>query len=98
MVDILLMYRWKYVSFINSDDTYGKSAQTEFRSRAADNDICLAVARTIPASTETYDEVRDGLFNQPLLPLQIISARTISYKSTTDSNIFISASSIYSPS
>ena len=65
VVDILLHYQWTYVSFINSDDTYGKSAQQRFNSLAAENDICIGITRTISlfADDDSYDEVIEELLD-----------------------------------
>ena len=63
IVDILVEYGWNYVSFINSDDTYGKSAQQEFRKRAQELKICTAITRTVSlyATDKTFDELVDEL-------------------------------------
>ena len=65
MIDILLHYGWTYASFINSDDTYGKSAQQRFTSLAAENHICIGITRTISlfADDDSYDEVVEELLD-----------------------------------
>ena len=59
IVDLLVEYDWNYVSFINSDDTYGKSAQQEFRKKAQELKICTAITRTVSlyATDKTFDEL-----------------------------------------
>ncbi|XP_033099365.1 metabotropic glutamate receptor 3-like isoform X2 [Anneissia japonica] len=59
IVDILIFYHWTYVSFVNSDDSYGEHALEEFKSRARYLGICLATATTISihANKDFYDKV-----------------------------------------
>ncbi|XP_072017195.1 metabotropic glutamate receptor 3-like [Amphiura filiformis] len=63
MIDIILHYKWKYISFLNSDDTYGKSALQRFMDLAAENDICVGIARTISlvSDADDYDDVMEEL-------------------------------------
>ena len=65
MIDIIKQYKWNYISFLNSDDTYGKSAQRQFTSLAAENNICVGITRTISLLSEDkdYDEVMKELLN-----------------------------------
>ncbi|XP_072037386.1 metabotropic glutamate receptor 3-like [Amphiura filiformis] len=66
MIDILRHFGWKYVSFLNSDDSFGKSAQRAFRQQAEELDICLGIVRTISlyADHVTYDQVIFDLLNK----------------------------------
>ena len=66
MIDLLRQFNWKYVSFLNSDDSFGKSAQREFRQQAGELDICLGIVRTISlyADENTYDEVINDMYQQ----------------------------------
>ena len=66
MMDLLKHFKWKYVSFLNSDDSFGKSAQREFRQQAGLSDICLGIVRTISlyADDTTYDEVVEDLLHK----------------------------------
>ncbi|XP_072017413.1 metabotropic glutamate receptor-like [Amphiura filiformis] len=63
MIDIILHYKWKYISFLNSDDTYGRSAQQQFTALAAENDICVGITHTISLASDAddYDDVMDEL-------------------------------------
>ncbi|XP_072018081.1 metabotropic glutamate receptor 2-like [Amphiura filiformis] len=65
MIDIILHYKWKYISFLNSDDTYGKSAQQKFTALAAENDICVGITRTISlvADEGDFDDVMEELLD-----------------------------------
>ena len=70
MVDMIRHFGWKYVSFLNSDDSFGKSAQRSFRQQADELDICLGIVRTISlyADENTFDQVVDELLYK--LPTQ----------------------------
>ncbi|XP_038077109.1 metabotropic glutamate receptor 3-like [Patiria miniata] len=59
IADLIVEYGWNYVSFINSDDTYGKSAQQAFRTTAQKLGVCIAITRTVSlyATDETFDEL-----------------------------------------
>ena len=63
IVDILLNYDWKYVSFVNSDDTYGTNALRRFVTLAANNDICIGWTQTVSGfdSDRDYDELVGSL-------------------------------------
>ncbi len=67
MIDIIIRYNWKYVSFINSDDTYGKSAQEQFNKLAKEHGICIGITRTISLA-DYDDDVKDVV--KELLALQ----------------------------
>lgn len=93
MIDILKIYNWRYVAFINSDDTYGKSAQQEFRQSAPLDNICLAFARTISQSAddmafrdvidELLDMQRESQVTSVILFMQVEMARKI-FETATD--------------
>ena len=74
MIDIILQHKWDYISFLNSDDTYGKSALQRFTTLAAENNICIGITRTIPLISEPkdYDE-----YMKELLDLQDVSQGTV---------------------
>ena len=74
MIDIILQYKWDYISFLNSDDSYGKFAQQKFTTLAAENNICVGITRTISltSKTEDYDDVM-----KELLDLQDVSQGTV---------------------
>ncbi len=59
MIDIMQRFRWTYVAFINSDDTYGRSARTEFDTLAENRGICVGFGRTISESytDDDYDRL-----------------------------------------
>ncbi|XP_022082120.1 metabotropic glutamate receptor 3-like isoform X1 [Acanthaster planci] len=59
IADLIEEYGWNYVSFINSDDTYGKSAQQAFRTTAQKLGVCIAITRTVSlyATDETFDDL-----------------------------------------
>ncbi|XP_072036943.1 metabotropic glutamate receptor 2-like [Amphiura filiformis] len=59
IVDILLRFQWTYVAFINSDDTYGRSARTEFDTLADINGICVGYSKIISQSysAKMYDNL-----------------------------------------
>ena len=63
MIDIILQFKWNYISFLNSDDTYGNSAQQTFTMLAAENNICVAMIRSISliSDTKDYDDVMNAL-------------------------------------
>ena len=63
MIDIILQYKWDYISFLNSDDTYGKTAQQRFTILAAEKNICVGMIRTISLTSELkdYDDVMKEL-------------------------------------
>ena len=65
MIDVIRHYEWNYISFLNSDDTYGKSAQKQFTELADDKDICVGITRTISLSSaaKQYDEVMRELLD-----------------------------------
>ena len=74
MIDIILQYKWNYISFLNSDDTYGKSAQQRFTTLALEKNICLGMILTISLISEAkdYDDVM-----KELLQLQDDSHATV---------------------
>ena len=65
IVDILLHYDWKYVSFISSADTYGRNGRQEFTKLAAEQGICIGLSETVSLfdSRDRYDELIKDLLN-----------------------------------
>ncbi|XP_071956075.1 metabotropic glutamate receptor 3-like [Antedon mediterranea] len=63
IVDILVFYNWTYVSFVNSDDSYGENALKAFKFRIKDLGICLATTKSVSihAPDEYYNEVVNDL-------------------------------------
>ena len=74
MIDIILQYKWDYISFLNSDDTYGNTAQQMFTILAAEKNICVGMIRTISLISQArdYDDVM-----KELLELQDESHTTV---------------------
>ena len=55
MIDIILQYKWDYIAFLNSDDTYGKDAQRKFTTLAEEKNICISMIRSISLMSEAKD-------------------------------------------
>ncbi|XP_072037059.1 metabotropic glutamate receptor 7-like [Amphiura filiformis] len=47
IIDIILHYGWTYVSFLYSDDDYGRNGNTEFTEQAKKSGICIAWTQEI---------------------------------------------------
>lgn len=63
ITDMLIEYDWKYVAFLYSDDTYGKTAEAEFSMQADANDICIGYTRSIVAGATDYGDVMKDLLS-----------------------------------
>lgn len=55
MIDIILHYEWTYVSFLYSDDDYGRNGNSEFTIQAEKRGICIAWTQEISDSFSTKE-------------------------------------------
>ncbi|KAK2711818.1 hypothetical protein QYM36_012822, partial [Artemia franciscana] len=67
IVDILELFNWTYVSTIASEGTYGEAGIEVFHRRAAERNICVAVAEKVPdhADTKRFDQIVESLLKKP---------------------------------
>ncbi|XP_041802279.1 taste receptor type 1 member 1-like [Chelmon rostratus] len=54
IVKILLHFNWRWVSFLTSDNDYGKDGLDLFRKRIKDTEICLAYAKGLNTNTNFF--------------------------------------------
>ncbi|XP_072035588.1 metabotropic glutamate receptor 2-like, partial [Amphiura filiformis] len=97
IIDILLRFQWTYVAFIiySSDDTYGRSARTEFDTLADINGICVGYSRTISQSysDKEYDNLikeladfQDGLHASVVILFAHLENARMMFSATTRMN------------
>ncbi|XP_075898174.1 taste receptor type 1 member 2.2 [Nelusetta ayraudi] len=66
IVRIILNFGWRWVSFLNSDDAFGKDGLELFRKRIADTDICLGYAKDLSTANTNYSQIFQSIEAQKI--------------------------------
>lgn len=66
IVRMILNFGWRWVSFLNSDDAFGKDGLELFRKRIADTDICLGYAQVLNTANTNYSEIFQSIEAQKI--------------------------------
>lgn len=66
IVRIILHFGWRWVSFLNSDDAFGKDGLELFRKKIADTDVCLGYAKDLNTVNTNYSEIFQSIEAQKI--------------------------------
>ena len=67
--DLLHHFNWTYISFISSDDVYGRNGQNKFQQRILKSKVCISMSNYYSVSSFSDNTVLDKLIGE-LLELQ----------------------------
>lgn len=66
IIRMILHFGWRWVSFLNSDDAFGKDGVELFRKKIIDTDICLGYARDLNSAYINYSEIFQSIEAQKI--------------------------------
>lgn len=66
IVRMILHFGWRWVSFLSSDDAFGKDGLELFRKKIAETDVCLGYAKDLNTANTNYAEVFQSIEAQKI--------------------------------
>lgn len=64
IIRMILHFGWRWVSFLNSDDAFGKDGLELFRKKIIDTNVCLGYAKDLKAANTNYSQIFQSIESQ----------------------------------
>lgn len=72
---MILNFGWRWVSFLNSHDAFGKDGLELFRKRIADTDICLGYTQVLNTANTNYTQIFQSIEAQKIAVIVVFTPK-----------------------